>query len=478
MECVSKDAFYQKLEALKQNQRRKTSLITLFIDDQFYDSAKEFLKSKAQNIDLNDGKLTKSQATTLHRKKWLYHQDKILTTDQKEVIPKSQLYDILTLAHQRTAHRGKQITSKWINENYSEVNVRVVNLFVSMCQIHQEQKTITSHVKLVTKPLQSSEFLSLIEIDLMDFRKCPCDCEKTHTWAMNIIDHHTKYVSVVPLHHKTADEVLINLREYCYTYGFPRKIITDNGGEFQNNKMKKFCHENGIKLSHGAPRTPTTQGLTERSNRSWKQDMRSLIIGTADKNIHKWCQYTREASYTRNISYHRAIKLSPYEAVYGIKPHREKTANKEVTEESEERESEEEENSVKEANEKTTQQSSEEPPRKRQKIIENQTKYNTDMVKQTKRRQEKKQPKFKLSDMVAVKIDKVDKTNPLHPNMLLGKIISIEESGFVQIVIQFGTINTLISPSSLYPCTATNVQLDYATKISFTAACKRASGFS
>ena len=159
---------------------------------------------------------------------------------------------------------------------------------------------------------------------------------------------------------------------------------------------------------------------------------------------------------------------------------REKTANKEVTEESEERESEEEENSVKEANEKTTQQSSEEPPRKRQKIIENQTKYNTDKVrvKQTKRRQEKKQPKFKLSDMVAVKIDKVDKTNPLHPNMLLGKIISIEESGFVQIVTQFGTINTLISPSRLYPCTATNVQLDYATKISFTAACKRASGFS
>ena len=108
MECVSKDAFYQKLEALKQNQRRKTSLITLFIEDQFYDSAKEFLKSKAQNIDLNDGKLTKSQATTLHRKKWLYHQGKILTTDQKEVIPKSQLYDILTLAHQRTAQRGRQ----------------------------------------------------------------------------------------------------------------------------------------------------------------------------------------------------------------------------------------------------------------------------------------------------------------------------------------------------------------------------------
>ena len=91
MECVSKDAFYQNLETLKQNQRRKTSPITLFIDDQFYDSAKEFLKCKFKKIDFNDGKLTKLQTTTLHKKKWLYHHGKVLTTDQKEVIPKSQL---------------------------------------------------------------------------------------------------------------------------------------------------------------------------------------------------------------------------------------------------------------------------------------------------------------------------------------------------------------------------------------------------
>lgn len=33
--------------------------------------------------------------------------------------------------------------------------------------------------------------------------------------------------------------------------------------------------------------------------------------------------------------------------------------------------------------------------------------------------------------MVAVKIDEVDKRNPLHPKMLLGKIISVEDTGCV-----------------------------------------------
>ena len=121
MECVSKEAFYKELETYKQNQKRSTSQITLFIEDEFYDSAKEFLKREAENAvsDSNTNhdtlKLTKWQATTLKRKKWSYHQGKILTTQQKVVVPKSQLYDVLTLAHQRTAHRGRQTKSNWIN---------------------------------------------------------------------------------------------------------------------------------------------------------------------------------------------------------------------------------------------------------------------------------------------------------------------------------------------------------------------------
>ena len=99
-------------------------------------------------------------------------------------------------------------------------------------------------------------------------------------------------------------------------------------------------------------------------------------MSTGDKNINKWCQYTREASYTRNISYHRAIKVSPYEAVYGIKPHREKLNEQSNGSHSEQQE----ENSFEESNEKRSQlQDDEEPPRKRQKIIENQRKYNAAM---------------------------------------------------------------------------------------------------
>ena len=128
------------------------------------------------------------------------------------------------------------------------------------------------------------------------------------------------------IHFKSADEVMEARQTFCFTYGFPQKIISDNGKEFNNKEMQTFCKENSIELAQGAPRTPTTQGLVERSNRSWKEDMRALISSTPGKDIKKWCKYVSEACYIRNITYHRAIKVSPYEAVDGFKPHREKTS--------------------------------------------------------------------------------------------------------------------------------------------------------
>ena len=63
---------------------------------------------------------------------------------------------------------------------------------------------------------------------------------------MNITDHHTKYVHVTPLKAKSADEVLTRFKRYSYTYGFPKKILTNNSKEFANKKMEAFWEENRI----------------------------------------------------------------------------------------------------------------------------------------------------------------------------------------------------------------------------------------
>ena len=90
--------------------------------------------------------------------------------------------------------------------------------------------------------------------------------------------------------------------------------------------------------------------------------------------------------------------------------------------------------------------------------------------------QKKNQPrKFKAGDIVSIKIDLVEKTSPLHSNLLLGKIQEIVNT-YARVVTKFSRINTIISPTRLYPCTATihNIELDYTTELTFSAACKKA----
>ena len=51
---------------------------------------------------------------------------------------------------------------------------------------------------------------------------------------------------------------------------------------------------------------------------------------------------------------------------------------------------------------------------------------------------------FKINDFVFIKIDKVDKTSPLHPNLLMGKVTEVENN-YTKIVTKYGIILTYIS---------------------------------
>ena len=81
MQCVSHEIFYQRLDDFKQKQKRNTSQLTMFIEDQFYNEAMEFLKIQSEKLSGDsretEGKLSQSQLKTLHRKKWTYHQGKL-----------------------------------------------------------------------------------------------------------------------------------------------------------------------------------------------------------------------------------------------------------------------------------------------------------------------------------------------------------------------------------------------------------------
>ncbi|XP_015780818.1 PREDICTED: EGF and laminin G domain-containing protein-like [Acropora digitifera] len=156
-------------------------------------------------------------------------------------------------------------------------------------------------------------------------------------------------------------------------------------------------------------------------------------MGSNNKNIERWCEYTMQASYTMNLTLHRAINTTPYEAVFGITAHRENHQNtdEDIKCQGETTELASGKNTLDNDQCETLERAA-----KRQKIRERQSQYYEEMVKQTS--QSRKAP-FKIDDMIAIKIDRVDKTSPVHANMLLGKIMEIRKN-YAKIVTPQGII--------------------------------------
>jgi len=176
---------------------------------------------------------------------------------------------------------------------------------------------------------------------------------------------------------------------------------------------------------------------------AWKEDMRSIIMGLNDKNLDRWCECTMEVSYTMNITLHRAIHTTPYEAVFGIKAHRENLKN--TTDE----DVNDQEHDVHVTSSKNMADIEDcetaERPAKCQTICQQQTQYNKQMIKQTK---QSRKAHFKVNEVVAIKIDRVYKTSPIHPNMLLGKIVEIDNDN-AKLVTPLGVIKGFIALSRL-----------------------------
>ena len=73
-----------------------------------------------------------------------------------------------------------------------------------------------------------------------------------------------------------------------------------------------------IKIIHGKPRHPESQGAVERANRDIKDALFTMMLD--NRNDQCWVKYLKWVKFHKNTSYHSTIKMTPFEAVYNKKP--------------------------------------------------------------------------------------------------------------------------------------------------------------
>nr|GEV89038.1 reverse transcriptase [Tanacetum cinerariifolium] len=114
----------------------------------------------------------------------------------------------------------------------------------------------------------------------------------------------------------TSQVAEVFIQDIIKLHGFPSSIVSDHGPIFMSYFWKEHFKLQGTTLSMSTVYHLQSDGQTEVLNRCLEDYLRCFT----SHNPRTWLQYLPWAEWCYNTSWHSAIKMTPFEAVYGRSP--------------------------------------------------------------------------------------------------------------------------------------------------------------
>jgi transposase InsO family protein len=131
-----------------------------------------------------------------------------------------------------------------------------------------------------------------------------------------ITDRFTKLTRAYPLANTTAEVVAKMFFDgwVASGYGIPQVLLTDNGSQFVAKFFQTFCKILGLKQVFTSAYRPSTNGQTERFNRTVAEFMGAYV----SEHQSDWDDLAAVATYSYNNKPHASTGFTPFELVTAI----------------------------------------------------------------------------------------------------------------------------------------------------------------
>ena len=131
-----------------------------------------------------------------------------------------------------------------------------------------------------------------------------------------IVDLFTKYSVATVIQNKKPATIICNLyTSWISLFGSPRKILSDNGGEFNNSEMRDLGEAFNIKIMTTSAESPWSNGVCERLN---------AVLGSSVDKIVEECNCDLSVALSWAVSSRNALNtysgFSPNQLVFGFNP--------------------------------------------------------------------------------------------------------------------------------------------------------------
>ena len=139
---------------------------------------------------------------------------------------------------------------------------------------------------------------------------------KEDVWknVLVVTDHFTRYAQCyITSDMKAAMVAEVMVNQFFTNYGWPDKILTDRGKEFENYLFKEICDMARICKLRTSSYHPQTNGQCERFNKTLIS-MIGTLPGDAKK---KWQEWVPTLVHAYNCTTSSVTGYSPYFLIYG-----------------------------------------------------------------------------------------------------------------------------------------------------------------
>ena len=229
------------------------------------------------------------------------------------IVPNKYREVALKFVHDKMGHLGRDRTLELLRERYYWPGMQqaVVN-YITKCGRCLRRKDLYPQRAMLVNT-ETTQPMKLVCTDFLKLEKSKGGIEN----VLVVTDHFTKYAQAYPTTNQTARTTAKALFERFFVhYGFPSRIHSDQGRNFESKLIEELCQLTGTQKSRTTPYHPMGNGIAERFNSTLIN-----MLGTLEPHQKMdWKSHVGAMVHAYNCTRHDITGYSPYFLMFGRHP--------------------------------------------------------------------------------------------------------------------------------------------------------------
>ena len=233
------------------------------------------------------------------------------------VVPAGKRQSAIDGCHRSAGHQGRDRTLSLLKERFwwpgmSRALFRAVST-CGRCKQYEAKGQLPP-----MNPILCTEPMELVHIDYVGMEVTVAAKEKPVVKnVLVIVDHFTRYVQAyVTKNHTARTTARVLYNNYFSVFGFPQRLMSDQGTEFCGKVISAMCSLLGIEKIRTTPYHPQTNGSAERVHQTLQR-----MIGKLDpEKKKKWPYHIGSILIAYNATRSMVTGFSPYFLMFGQRP--------------------------------------------------------------------------------------------------------------------------------------------------------------